>query len=93
MRGNAKSKSCPPHEPNGWQCTVAHFDKDRNLLPGCPQCRHCGRYYRPDEADKPIEINVCDICKENEANRWSNPEYNPKFPGWTCDGCRKNATV
>jgi hypothetical protein len=77
-----KDKNCPPHEPSGWQCCVAHFGADGELLPACHQCLKCGRQVRPDAMDKPVEVRFCDICGVNE---WTNGDPRGVF----CEGCRK----
>jgi hypothetical protein len=92
MKGPANSTrdvNCPPHEPSGWECLVGHGDGKGQ----CPQCKKCGRFYRPGEESKPIEVTLCDSCGKNEANQYSNPDYSPKHPGWTCEKCRSSVNV
>jgi ribosomal protein L37E len=82
-----RDKNCPPHEPSGWECAVAHFDASGKLLPACQQCRKCGRQIRPDAMDKPVEVVMCDRCGMNEYRIWRNPEYYPHSGGHWCNEC------
>lgn len=83
MRGPAKSEKCPPHEPNGYECLVAHGDRKGQ----CPQCTHCGRFYRPGDEGRPIEINYCDKCQEQEGTTWTSETISEVNAGWRCGKC------
>ncbi len=55
-------RECPPHVGNGWECLVAHYDGPNGTVgPGCPQCKFCGHYFRPQKYE-----DDCESCKADD---------------------------
>jgi len=46
------------HEASGFECCVAHYDKDGNLVDSCKVCKYCKDYIRPENMDEECPARV-----------------------------------